>query len=218
MVAPLPVPQGEPAAKIDLMTDQGVAACKAEWRYSDVTIVESTNTLPGPDRNTPGPEVKTYDISPRAGEANFDDSQWPVIAPASLKDRRAAGKICFNWYRIKLTMPEQVDGVNIAGMTAVLHCTVDDYAEVWVNGVLPRSLSAPSPNLVQGFNLPNRVTIAQEIKPGDEIQIAIFGMNGPISAAPTNYIFFRDARVEFHSPAREEAKAPERGPDQVIGS
>ena len=205
MAAPLAVPVGEPSAKVDLMTADGIAAFKAQWRYSDVKIIETTNTLPGPDRNMPGPEAKTYDISPRAGEANFDDSGWQVIAPESLKDRRAAGKICFNWFRINLTMPEAVNGVDVAGMTAVLHCTVDDYAEVWVNGVLPRSLTSPSPNLVQGFNVPNRVTIVQEVTPGEKIQIAIFGINGPISAAPTNYIFFRDARIEFHPKAQAAA-------------
>jgi hypothetical protein len=29
-------------------------------------------------------------------------------------------------------------------------------------------------------------------------QIAVFGINGPISVAPSNFIFFRDAKVEFY--------------------
>ena len=29
-------------------------------------------------------------------------------------------------------------------------------------------------------------------------QIAIFGINGPISVAPVNFIFFREAKVEFY--------------------
>lgn len=201
MVPPLPVPTGEPLARVDLMTDPGVKTFDAQWRYSDVKIVETTHTLPGPDRNTPGPVAPTYDIEPRAGEADFDDAAWEVITPESLTSLRGAGKICFNWYRINLTMPETIDSIDITGMTAVLHCTVDDYAEIWVNGVLPRTLRGHSPNLVQGFNIANRVTIAQDIKPGEKIQLAIFGMNGPISAAPTNYIFFRDARIEFHPKA-----------------
>ncbi len=210
MVPPLPLPTGEPLARIDLMTADGVKAFDAQWRYSDVKIVESTFNLPGPDRNTPGPIAPTYDIEPRAGEADFDDAAWQVITPESLAHLRGAGKICFNWYRISLTMPETIDGIDIEGMTAVLHCTVDDYAEVWVNGVLPRTLRGHSPNLVQGFNIPNRVTITQAIKPGEKIQLAIFGMNGPISAAPTNYIFFRDARIELHTPTAAPDPNPAR--------
>lgn len=194
---PLPVPEGKSVATIDLMTDEGVATCNAQWRYSDVKIIEVPSTGPGADRNTPGAAMTSYDIEPRAGEAGFDDSKWPVIAPKSLADRRGAAKICFNWYRIYLTMPAKVGDVDVTGATAVFTMTIDDYGEIWVNGALPRTLTPPNPNCVQGFNEPNRVTISQSVKAGETIQIAAFGMNGPISAAPGNYIFVREARVEF---------------------
>lgn len=74
---------------------------------------------------------------------------------------------------------------------------VDDYAEVWVNGQLPRAVGTPSPNLVAGFNLPNRVVISDAVKPGERIQIAVLGMNGPISLAPLHPVFVREARIEF---------------------
>ena len=96
--------------------------------------------------------------------------------------------------------PAEVNGVDVTGTTAMLRVTVDDYAEVWVNGELPRALDRDNPNLVQGFNKPNRVTISPSVKPGEKIQIAVFGINGPISAAPTNYIWFREAKVEFVRP------------------
>ncbi len=215
--APLPVPVGQPAAAVDLMTSEGIGAFNAQWRYSDVKIVEIAHTKPAPpgsDRNTPGPANTTYDISPRAGEAGFDDSAWEVIGADTLGQRRAGGKVCFNWYRINLTMPANIGDFATSGCTAVLNVTVDDYAEVWVNGQLPRALDADNPNLVQGFNTPNRVTIAQDVKPGYKVQVAIFAINGPISAAPTNYIWFRNASVEFFP--KPHALAPHKGGIEVV--
>ena len=46
--------------------------------------------------------------------------------------------------------------------------------------------------------MPNRVVLAEQIKPGDKFQLAILGINGPISLAPPNPVFFREAKVEFY--------------------
>jgi hypothetical protein len=40
--------------------------------------------------------------------------------------------------------------------------------------------------------------LATAVKPGDRFQIAIFAINGPISVAPANFVFFRQASVEFY--------------------
>ena len=40
-------------------------------------------------------------------------------------------------------------------------------------------------------------------------QLAVFGINGPISASPRNYIWMRTAALEFH-PARRERAEVER--------
>ena len=74
---------------------------------------------------------------------------------------------------------------------------VDWRAEVWVNGVMPRAAGRPSPATIQGFNMPNRVMLSEAVKPGDKFQIAILGINGPISLAPQNPVFFREAKIEF---------------------
>jgi gluconolactonase len=80
---------------------------------------------------------------------------------------------------------------------AVLTAYVDDYAEVWINGQMPRRSGYPSPATIQGLNMPNRVVLADAVKPGDKFQIAIFGINGPISVAPENFVWFHAAKVEF---------------------
>jgi len=81
-------------------------------------------------------------------------------------------------------------------------CTVDlmtdDYAEIWVNGELPRVSGRPSPATIQGFNMPNRLVLAPSVKPGDSFQLAVFGINGPISVAPPKTVWFREAKVEFY--------------------
>ncbi len=79
----------------------------------------------------------------------------------------------------------------------MLTFTIDDYAEAWVNGQMPRRAGRPSPATIQGFNMPNRVVLAEQVKAGDRFEIAILGINGPISLAPPNPVFFREAKIEF---------------------
>jgi gluconolactonase len=189
---PMP-PHVSPSKEVDLMTPEGAALFGAEWKSVEAKIVDSP-VIP----RTP-PEYKTtYDIQPHAGEAGFDDSKWPVIGAKGLADRRGGGKVSFIWYRANLTIPANVGDFNTAGTTVVFSTIVDDYAEIWVNGLMPRRVGYPSPATIQGFNMPNRVVLAEGVKPGDQFQIAIFGINGPISVAPTNFIFVREAKVEFY--------------------
>jgi hypothetical protein len=190
--APAFTPQIPPVYSIDLMTPAGVSAVGGQWRYMDAQIVE-TPALP----NAGAQWKKTYDIVPKAGEGNFDDSSWSVVAPDTLKDPRCGGKICFSWYRIRITIPAKIGDADPTGLKVGLVITVDDYAEVSVNGQLPRSLGRPSPATVQGFNMPNRVLLSESAKPGDKFEIAILGINGPISIAPANFVFFRQATLEF---------------------
>jgi len=96
-----------------------------------------------------------------------------------------------------MTIPAKVGDFDTAGARTVLTVYVDDYAEVWVNGQMPRAAGRPSPGAIQGFNMPNRLVLAESVKAGDKFQVAVFGINGPISVAPMNFLFFRQARVEF---------------------
>ena len=79
----------------------------------------------------------------------------------------------------------------------VLTVNVDDYAEVWVNGEMPRAAGRPSPAAIQGFNMPNRLVLANTVEVGERFEVAVFAINGPISAAPANFLWFREAKVEF---------------------
>lgn len=200
------LPTSAPAATVDLMTHEGLAAVGGEWRYRDARIVETDFRAVGPDRKPTGPPNRTYDIEPRAGGLDFDDSSWEVISPTSLQDRRGSGRLCFNWYRLRFTVPALIDGVDPTGCTIVLDTTVDDYAEVWVDGVLSRELGQSGGSMVAGFNVPNRLVVGRGVRPGQTIRLAIFGMNGPISDPPPNYIWMRSATLAFH--AEPHAIAP----------
>jgi gluconolactonase len=209
-----PPPSGTPDAVIDLATPEGAALVHGQWRYSDARIVEVDFVQAGSDRKPSGPPNRTWDIAPHAGGAGFDDSAWPIISPTSLQDRRSSGRLCFAWYRIAITMPPQVDGFDTAGATAVLDVVVDDYAEVWVDGALPRAIGQRGMNLVAGWNAPNRVVLAQPVVPGQTVQVAVFGANGPMSDPPPNYIWMRSARIELFAGPR--AVAARQVPLQVV--
>ncbi|MGH6631418.1 MAG: hypothetical protein ACREB3_16950, partial [Burkholderiales bacterium] len=133
-------PAGRPRASIDLATAEGARLVQGEWRYSDTKIVEVDFTGPGADGQPTGSPVKTYDYTPHAGGADFDDSQWEAIAPTTLSARRGFGRIGFNWYRIRITIPERIGDFNPAGSDVVFETALDDYAEVWVDGEIARSL------------------------------------------------------------------------------
>jgi gluconolactonase len=192
------VPAGLPASIVDLRTVEGVELLGAEWRYHDVHIVETDHRLPGPDLRPSGPPSRTHDIEPQASARDFDDSAWEVLDPTSLEARRGNGRLSFNWYRIRVRIPERIGSFDPTGSTAVFEIVVDDYAEIWVDGVLPVVLGQSGGPLVRGWNAPNRVVLGHDVRPGQEFQLAVFGMNGPISSPPGNYIWIRSATVEFH--------------------
>jgi hypothetical protein len=45
--------------------------------------------------------------------------------------------------------------------------------------------------------MPHRLVLANPAAPGDKFEIAVFAINGPISAAAANFLWFREAKVEF---------------------
>ena len=187
----------KPAAVVDLGTEAGTELLQATWRYSDARIVETRFRAPDAQGQPTGGPLTTQDISPHAGAVAFDDSQWPVISPTSLAERRGSGRVSFNWYRLTLTLPQRVGEIPAEGAEVWLVTRVDDYAEVWVEGELDRAYGQVGGSVVAGWNAPNRVLLARHAHSGQQIHVAIFGMNAPISDAPTNYIFVHEARLEF---------------------
>lgn len=121
----------------------------------------------------------------------------PVTA-GGLLERRGPSGVSVAWYRTKLVMPDAVGGMPTRGMSAVFEIVVDDYAEIWVNGKLLRSIGQSGGSLIAGFNVPNRVVLTRDAAAGQTFDIQVYAINGPISDPPLNYVWVRSATVDFY--------------------
>jgi gluconolactonase len=201
-----------PAAVVDLDSAAGLQSIGGVWRYSDARLIEVGHREPGGDLKASGAPNRTWDIAPHAGAADFDDASWETLAPGTLTARRGHGRLSFNWYRLRFTVPEAVGKVDVTGTTAVFEVVVDDYAEVWVDGRLPLVLGQTGGGLVRGYNAPNRVVVSRDLRPGTTHTIAVFGANGPLSEPPANFIWLRSASLEIFPATASMAR---RVPAQV---
>jgi gluconolactonase len=207
---------GRPDAIIDLQTSEGVALVAGQWRYADAQVQEIDFVAVGHPDDPLGPGTvpnRTYDVVPHAEGPDYNDADWRTLAPHETQLRLAHGRVCFNWYRIEVTIPERVGELDPTGATVVFEVAIDDYAEVWVDGELPHQLGDGGGPVVAGFNAPNRVVLTDDARPGDRFLIAVFGINGPISASPRNYIWMRTATLDFY--ARERGTATHEAPLSV---
>lgn len=171
-----PPPEGDEIAKIDLLTKEGVESVKGVWRRHLVSFHT------GPNKNG---------IEPKA-HGNFKDEEWEKVEdPAELKKPFGPGKFSMAWYRIKVTLPEKVKDVDVTGSQAWFRTTVDDYAEVWVNGNIDLMYGVSGRGAISGFNTQNEVLLSKEVKADQAIQIAVLAINSPFGDPPGNFIFFR---------------------------
>jgi gluconolactonase len=200
VTADVPVKRAD--AIVDLGTREGVRLVEGEWRYSDAQIVDADHRYAGPDLKPTGSPSRTHDITPKAGVANFDDSEWEVVDPPKLGARRGPGKLSYAWYRLRFTVPEKLGTFETRGSTAVFEVVVDDYAEIWLNGSLPTVVGSVGGSFPKGFNAPNRVIVGRNLQPGQQVTLAVFAANGPLSNPPANYIWIRSATLDFYKPGR----------------
>jgi hypothetical protein len=179
--------------RIDLMTSNGAAEVKGEWRYHVVTT---------------GVGDKKNEIEPKA-HGKFDDSAWEVLKPETLGQPRGVGGYCWCWYRIQVTIPDTVNGKPFTGGPVWVQTIVDDYGEIWVDGAIDSAFGKSGRGAVSGFNTRNRVRLQKpdkaagkkakrDAQPGDVFQIAILGINSPLGKPPGNFIFLRSpTNLEF---------------------
>jgi gluconolactonase len=197
----------QPAVSIDLATAEGVAQVQGTWRYSDVQLLPVMHRGPDAHGQPTGEPQSTWNFQPHAGGRDFDDSGWPAIEPGSLQQRRGHGRLSFAWYRINVTIPAHIGNLDTRGATVAFETSIDDYAEVWVDGELPRATGQSGGSVIQGWNGNNRLVIGRHVQPGQKIALAVFGINGPLSDPPANFIWMRLARLDFF-PADSSAAEP----------
>ena len=166
-----------PRAVIDLNTQSGLAAVKGQWKFAQ-------GLVPGePNEGL----VSQIEGSP-ARLAEYDDSSWEICTDLA---KWISHGFSFVWYRINVTFPETVDGHPTAGVRVQFETCIDDYGELWIDGVCDRHRGA-----VQGFNVPQRVLMTEEVTPGEQHSIALLAANGPM-AAPGGAVFVRYANLAF---------------------
>ncbi|MBL9134815.1 MAG: SMP-30/gluconolactonase/LRE family protein, partial [Verrucomicrobiales bacterium] len=189
-----------PKAVVDLRTREGVDLVRGTWRYHDADITRVDHRDVGADLKASGAPNQTADFVPDARGPGFDDYAWESVEPTDLEGRRGHGRLSLGWYRIRVTLPEAIRGWPVRGSTVVLELVMDDYAEIWVNGRLPYVLGQNGGTVAAGWNAPNRVVLTEDARPGDGYEIAVLGINGPLSTHPDTYLWVRGATLDFHEP------------------
>lgn len=195
---------GQADAIVDLRTQTGADLVHGTWKYSNAHVIPADFHKPGPSASDPlalyptGEAIRTLDIRPKAGAAGYDDGNWEVLDPETMEMRRGTGILSFNWYRLHVTVPEMIGELSTLGNTIVFEVVLDDYAEIWVNGKLNKTFGQAGSGVVSGWNTRNRIFLTESAVPGEEFQIAILGINGPIADLPDNYIWIRSATLDFY--------------------
>ena len=196
----------KPQAIADLRTESGSALVNAHWYVQNANIVSASFKKPGPGTNgdpsliyPTGMEEKTNQLRPQIGDADFNQ-HLHEIKPTELEQRQGNGLISFVWYKVELTIPETIGKLNTDGTTAVFEIVMDDYSEIWVNGKqkVEREFGLSGEGAISGYNARNRVILSENAHPGEKYSIAVLGINGTLGMIPDNYIWVRNAVVDFY--------------------
>jgi len=193
----------KPQAVADLRTAEGASLLNAKWFVQPAHIFETDFKEPGPAATDAmllyptGMTIKTHVLHPQVGAADFE-SGYKEMKPTSLEMREGMGLVSFVWFRVELTLPSIMGNLSVTGSTATFEAVVDDYSEIWVDGKQVSSFGQSDNGVITGYNARNRVILTKNAKPGQHFKIDILGINGPLGKAPSNYIWIRNAVVDFY--------------------
>ncbi len=193
--------RNNPDAIVDLRSSETARLVSAQWRVHPLELVDVEFNEPDANHKPTGMKVATRDVGNKAGAADFDDSKWEVISADTLETRRSSGEYAGEWYRLRLTLPKTVGALDVTDAVVLLEVTVDDYAEITIDGKLPVLLGG-TPGTIAGWNTPQRVVLTNHAVPGQQFTIAILAQNGPLSSPPQNYVWFRSATLDFYAKDR----------------
>jgi hypothetical protein len=168
-----------PRVALDLNKAEDREKVRAEWRFAPGFVPGEPNE--GLQAQIPGSPARL---------ADYDDSGWEVCT--NVRTSRSKG-FTFGWFRIAVELPEQVDGMAVAGSRVLFETNTDDYGEVWVDGQLDRYTG-----VITGINVPQRVEVSASAVPGARHVIACLAVNGPL-AEPRGGVWLRYALLAFES-------------------
>ena len=202
-----------PQAVADLTTEAGAALLHAQWYVQPAQIVDANFRKPGASATDnmllypTGATIKTHTIYPQINAPDFN-KHFHAVAANQLAMREGMGLVSLAWYKVELTIPPVIGASSTEGAVAVFEIVVDDYSEIWVNGRQMHAFGQAGNGVIAGYNTRNRVLLTQHAHAGDHFSIAILGINGPLGMIPDNYIWVRNAVVDFYKewPVKEEWK------------
>jgi hypothetical protein len=119
---------------------------------------------------------------------DYDDSWWEK--DADVQERRSIG-FTFAWYRLHVTVPSRVKGVDVSGRRMWFETNIDNYGEIYVDGKIDRVRG-----VITGNSVARRVEVGDSAVPGTRHVIAVLGANGPL-AEPGGTVFMRYADLAF---------------------
>ncbi|MFC0771991.1 SMP-30/gluconolactonase/LRE family protein [Terrimonas alba] len=195
----------KPQAIADLKTIEGATLVNAKWYVQPAHIRDKEFYRPGPEKGggdalllyPTGKTIQTQNLYPQPGAADFEKG-FVSLNPNELESRQGTGLLSFVWYKVELTIPEAIGKLKTDGTTAVFEIVVDDYSEIWVNGKQQSGFGQTGNGLISGYNTRNRVILTDHAKAGEKFLVYILGINGPVGKLPDNYIWVRNAVVDFY--------------------
>jgi hypothetical protein len=168
-----------PRLALDLNKAEDRQKINAAWRVA-----------PGLVPGEPNEGLKAQLLATPARLPDYDDSAWEVCW--NIRQSLSVG-FTFAWYRIAVVLPEQLDGVSLAGSRVWFETNSDNYGEIWINGQIDRSTG-----VIVGINASQRVEVSNSAVPGTRYVIACLVANGPL-AEPRGGIFLRYATLAFET-------------------
>ena len=108
----------------------------------DLQVIGRRVARPGLVPGEPNQGLAAEEAGSPARLADYDDSGWAL---GDIQERRSIG-FTFAWYRLRFTMPETVKGQAVAGNRVFFECNVDNYGEVWIDGVIDRTIGTVTGN------------------------------------------------------------------------
>ena len=193
----------KPLAIVDLKTTEGAALVSAKWFVQNADIVNVDFRAPGPYAADAlalyptGSAIRSHSLRPQIGSLDFDRG-FKEIKPTDLESREGTGLFSFVWYKVDVTIPGTIGKLNAQGTTAVFEIVMDDYSEIWIDGKQSQAFGQSGNGLIAGYNTRNRVILSNNAHAGQKFRIDILGINGALGKLPDNYIWVRNAVIDFY--------------------
>ncbi len=169
-----------PRTALDLNNAEDLQKVNGVWR-------RAAGLVPGEPNQGLVAEMQGID----ARLKDYDDSSWAICD--NIRESISTG-FTFAWYRLKITIPTEVNGESVEGQRLLFEANIDNYAEIWIDGAIDRLIGA-----ILGINAQHRVDVTAKSEPGAQHTIACLVANGPLGE-PRGGIYMRFATLAWESP------------------